>query len=373
MLPKSENARPRGGTELLWLDCSGPVWVLQVEETAPFNEVRGQLERALKDDKDALHGRNIYLGLGDRQLDLFDVRRLTSQLRETYQASVVGVQCTAGSIHRHVEHTFKLKIIAEGVVEPPAMPLGFTAAPLAPLPETEAPPIETPEVETLEANENEAVEDEPVEGEPVEDIMSLEDVEIFEDSITDVVNSDTLDSILDEAVPTDLPEFDDVEATDIVELNAPGLESTIPAEGGRRVMVIERTLRSGNVIRFAGDVTVFGDVNAGAQIEADGNITVMGSLRGLAHAGARGDDRAVVIAFDMAAPQLRIAQRIGFCITKPIQAPAEATTLKARFQAASLGHLLRRDRPTDRTYSPEIAWIEGETIRFDTYNGHLPT
>ena len=68
-------------------------------------------------------------------------------------------------------------------------------------------------------------------------------------------------------------------------------------------MVLEKTLRSGKTIRFAGDVMVYGDVNAGAHIEADGNIVVFGSLRGLAHAGARGDERAVIISFDLGSPK----------------------------------------------------------------------
>ena len=369
MLPKSTNVRPSGGTDLLWLDRSGPTWVLYLDEHAPFGEVRAGLARALKADREDLHGRNIYLGLGNRELDLFDVRRLTSQLRETFQASVVGLSCTAQSIHRHVEHSFKLKIMPIGVFEPPAMPLGFTAAPLAPIEEPAA--AQTPEEPPAESEEDVVASEEPatLAEEAVLDEEAAEHVE----SVTDVVDGKTLSSLIDEAVPTDLPEFSEVEATDIVELDAIPSAGPIPGEGGRRVMVIERTLRSGNVIRFAGDVTVYGDVNAGAQIEADGNITVMGSLQGLAHAGARGDDRAVVIAFDMNAPQLRIAHRIGFCTATPEPEAPEATSLKARFQAASLGHLLRRDQASHRTYTPEIAWIEGETIRFDTYNGHLPT
>jgi len=100
----------------------------------------------------------------------------------------------------------------------------------------------------------------------------------------------------------------------------------------------------------------------------------MGSLRGLAHAGARGDNRAVIIAFDMDAPQLRIAERIGFCSQAPVlDEPSAPPTLKARFQNASLGQLLRRDRPAHRTYTPEIAWIDGGQIRFETYDGRLPT
>ncbi len=357
MLPKSETPRPSGATALLWLDRSVPTWVLHVDDTASFADVRGGLERVLKADTEDLRGRNIYLGLGTRDLDLFDVRRITSQLRETFQASVVGVMCTSESIHRHVEHSFKLKIIPAETYEPPAMPLGFTGAPVA-----ELEPIDEPEQEIAE--ETEATPESP------EDTI---EEDAGDEPVTDVVQADSLESMIDEAIPTDLPEFGDVDATEIVELDSSLADTPIPGEGGRRVMVVERTLRSGNVIRFAGDVTVYGDVNAGAQIEADGNITVMGSLRGLAHAGARGDGRAVVIAFDMNAPQLRIANRIGFSATPPTEETPEATSLKARFQAASLGHLLGRDQPISRTYTPEIAWIDGDKICFDTYTGHLPS
>ena len=92
-----------------------------------------------------------------------------------------------------------------------------------------------------------------------------------------------------------------------------------PAEvpGQRRVMVVERTLRSGASVRFRGDVLVYGDVNAGAQIEAVGNIIVLGALRGLAHAGSDGDDAALIISFDLRPTQLRIGRRIAFPPAQP--------------------------------------------------------
>ena len=80
----------------------------------------------------------------------------------------------------------------------------------------------------------------------------------------------------------------------------------------RKVMVVERTMRSGASVRFKGDVLVYGDVNAGAQIEADGNIIVLGTLRGLAHAGRSGDESALIISFDLRPTQLRIGRRIAF-------------------------------------------------------------
>jgi|BEDMetMinimDraft_2_1075160.scaffolds.fasta_scaffold37399_2 septum site-determining protein MinC len=76
-------------------------------------------------------------------------------------------------------------------------------------------------------------------------------------------------------------------------------------------LLIRRHLRSGQRVRFAGNVVVLGDVNPGAEIQADGDIVVMGTLRGLAHAGARGDASRVIVAFRLAATQLRIARFIA--------------------------------------------------------------
>ncbi|HZK54122.1 MAG TPA: septum site-determining protein MinC [Desulfosporosinus sp.] len=72
-------------------------------------------------------------------------------------------------------------------------------------------------------------------------------------------------------------------------------------------LFVERTLRSGKSVQFDGHVVVLGDVNPGAEIIATGNIAVMGSLRGVAHAGATGERKASVSAYHLAPTQLRIA------------------------------------------------------------------
>ena len=72
-------------------------------------------------------------------------------------------------------------------------------------------------------------------------------------------------------------------------------------------LFVERTLRSGKSVQFDGHVVVLGDVNPGAEIIATGNIAVLGSLRGVAHAGATGERKASVSAYHLAPTQLRIA------------------------------------------------------------------
>ncbi len=75
-------------------------------------------------------------------------------------------------------------------------------------------------------------------------------------------------------------------------------------------LVVRRTLRSGQSLRHPGSVAVIGDVNPGAEIVAGGDIVVWGKLRGTVHAGALGNEDAVVCALDLAPTQLRIGGRI---------------------------------------------------------------
>ena len=72
-----------------------------------------------------------------------------------------------------------------------------------------------------------------------------------------------------------------------------------------------RTLRSGTRIEFPGHVVVLGDVNPGAEIVAEGNVIVWGRLRGMVHAGAKGNRKAVICALDLSPTQLRIADEVS--------------------------------------------------------------
>jgi septum site-determining protein MinC len=76
-------------------------------------------------------------------------------------------------------------------------------------------------------------------------------------------------------------------------------------------VLVRRTLRSGQVVQHPGHVVVIGDVNPGAEIIAGGDIVVWGKLRGIVHAGATGDDGAVVCALSLTPLQLRIGNHIA--------------------------------------------------------------
>jgi len=101
-------------------------------------------------------------------------------------------------------------------------------------------------------------------------------------------------------------------ALELEKADAPAEEQPLDTliDGEEAVLVI-RTLHSGNVLRHPGHVIVMGDVNPGAEIAAGGNVIVWGRLRGVVHAGAGGDEAAVVCALDLAPTQLRIAGQIA--------------------------------------------------------------
>lgn len=82
-------------------------------------------------------------------------------------------------------------------------------------------------------------------------------------------------------------------------------------ENEERAFYFRGTVRSGQTLEFPGNLVILGDVNAGAYIIASGDIIVMGRLHGVVHAGAEGEERAVVIGAIFRPSQLRIAQYIG--------------------------------------------------------------
>ena len=80
--------------------------------------------------------------------------------------------------------------------------------------------------------------------------------------------------------------------------------------GDETALFLEKTLRSGIRIDFPGHVVIFGDINPGAEVIADGNVIVWGRVRGMVHAGAKGDTSAFICALDISATQLRIADEV---------------------------------------------------------------
>jgi septum site-determining protein MinC len=88
----------------------------------------------------------------------------------------------------------------------------------------------------------------------------------------------------------------------------------VPKERGSNGLLLHRTVRSGQSLRQPGHIVIVGDVHAGAEVIAGGDVVVWGRVHGMVHAGATGNDQAVVCALELRPTQLRIA---GYIATSP--------------------------------------------------------
>ncbi|KIL46135.1 septum site-determining protein MinC [Jeotgalibacillus campisalis] len=79
----------------------------------------------------------------------------------------------------------------------------------------------------------------------------------------------------------------------------------------RQMSTISGIVRSGQVIDVEGDFLLIGDVNPGGMIRAGGNIYILGTLKGVAHAGCYGNEDAVIVASQMLPSQLRISKYLN--------------------------------------------------------------
>ncbi|MEG1642321.1 MAG: septum site-determining protein MinC [Synergistaceae bacterium] len=71
-------------------------------------------------------------------------------------------------------------------------------------------------------------------------------------------------------------------------------------------------LRGGQKIEHDGDVVVLGHVHMGADIIAKGNITVLGKLQGIIHAGCDGDNTKKIFVRSLESGQVRIGSKAGW-------------------------------------------------------------
>ncbi|MGE4282696.1 MAG: septum site-determining protein MinC [Clostridia bacterium] len=100
------------------------------------------------------------------------------------------------------------------------------------------------------------------------------------------------------------------------------------------------TIRSGQRLTAEESLVIFGDINPGAEIAAGGNVIVMGSLRGIVHAGCFGNRYSIVAALNLHPTQLRIADIIT-------RSPD--------------------DEENKHGFVPEIAYVKDDMIYIDAY------
>lgn len=99
-------------------------------------------------------------------------------------------------------------------------------------------------------------------------------------------------------------------------------------------LYLQTTVRSGVEIRHPGSVIILGDLNPGGSVIAEGDIFVWGRLRGVAHAGVKGNSQCLIMALQMEPTQIRIADFVA-----------------------------RAPETPPNQYFPEVAYVTGNGIR----------
>lgn len=86
-----------------------------------------------------------------------------------------------------------------------------------------------------------------------------------------------------------------------------------PRHSTRRseTLIIHTSLRSGQRIEHDGDVLIIGHVNDGAEVIAEGNVSIMGKLKGLVHAGYNSEEDRAIIATSFESKQVRLGTKVS--------------------------------------------------------------
>ena len=99
------------------------------------------------------------------------------------------------------------------------------------------------------------------------------------------------------------------EASDLLGLHA--IKKTFEMETEvSETKYIYNSLRSGTREEYVGSIVICGDVNSGSEVIAGGNITITGTLRGVVHAGANGNNKATIAANTIETTQIRISNLV---------------------------------------------------------------
>jgi septum site-determining protein MinC len=261
------------------VDFDDSVPVIRLPAHLPFEEARDWLRSRLPEHLDRVAGRASRLDIGSREIRLFDLRRILSFLREQFEVEITGLYAEQRHILKYAERELKLKLFPTTPEESP-----------------ESSPADVAAAHAEGVDEDEELV-------PQSDGQTPDTAEVELREVSEAETAEEVEALPETAVPQ-------VEADPVAQV-PPALLNTGPATHGERTLTLHRTLRSGAVVRFDGDVLLFGDVNPGAQVLAAGNIVVLGTVKGMAHAGAAGDETAFIFAFDLRPTQLRIGRKIA--------------------------------------------------------------
>ena len=77
------------------------------------------------------------------------------------------------------------------------------------------------------------------------------------------------------------------------------------------ILVVNKTLRSGNYIEDKRSILIIGNINPGSEVRSSNNIIVLGKLMGIAHGGYPNNYNACIFALNFNSSTIRIADLVG--------------------------------------------------------------
>jgi septum site-determining protein MinC len=266
------------------------------------------------------------------------VQEAVSHLSNTLQVSNqfwkgVSVALNLGTLELTPPQVAQIIAIAKGVGAAPKHVFSENEPTRASLRSLQMPigrgaPMRLPEisVDALTQHEIEDEEDDPTASESrsaKEDAVTMYETEeslVFEDALTEEISAEIgAESATEEEVEVESEAdkkaaFDQIVDEDGVERLDPPKPATpnVPA-----ILYLRQHLRSGQTVSHKGHLVIIGDVNPGAEVMAEGDVTVWGALRGIAHAGIGGNVDAEIRALKLQPIQIRIAHAIARSPDKP--------------------------------------------------------
>lgn len=92
-------------------------------------------------------------------------------------------------------------------------------------------------------------------------------------------------------------------------------------------LMIVKNIRNGQIVRSDRDIILFGDVRPGGLVRSSGSVVVVGDVKGTIHAGAKGDEEAIIIAPFMYDGQVRIGEHVEIIEMEDNESKVEKSTM----------------------------------------------
>lgn len=115
----------------------------------------------------------------------------------------------------------------------------------------------------------------------------------------------------------------------------------------RGYFVYKGYLRSGHRLHRREHIIVIGDINPGAEVISEGDVLVWGRLRGVVHAGAGGNRRALVAALDLEPTQLRIADVLSIAPDPKPGHPGRFFWRRSQHKRPEIAHVVEGEIVTE--------------------------